>query len=81
MQAYYLTYAASLHLSSYYYTCVLILLCVQAYYLTYFHMDKNPRVVTLTAMWLLFCYMVRTKKKSLVGVCLDSSQSYVCKAS
>ena len=29
----------------------------QAYYLTYFHMDKNPQVVTLTAMWLIFMYM------------------------
>jgi len=64
--------------SSYHYICVLIPLCVQAYYLTYFHMDKNPRVVTLTAMWLLFCYMARTtkkrKQKCLVGVCLDSLQ-------
>ena len=30
---------------------------LQAYYLTYIHMEKNPTVVTLTAMWLLFCYL------------------------
>jgi hypothetical protein len=32
-------------------------LFVQAYYLTYFHMDKNPSVVTLTAMCLLSMYL------------------------
>jgi len=30
---------------------------LQAYYLTYFHMNKNPPLVTLSAMWLIFMYM------------------------